>query len=93
MWAWAAGCHSGADDPIEGDGVPPSCEGDDAYPEGVVDPMTLGETIPPFRWAEAVHRGSSQRAALDLGQVPCALSPDIDWSPFDALLFVSIPAW
>lgn len=63
------------------------------YPEGVVDPMTAGEVMPAFAWPEARHMGTGAVATLDLGQVPCAVDDDIDWSPFDVLLFVSIPAW
>lgn len=89
---WASGCNK-APDPIEGDGVPADCEGGETYPPDPTEPMTLGETLSPYRWAEAIHRGTGQRAAIDLAKVPCATDPDIDWSPFDALLFVSIPAW
>lgn len=76
-----------ADD--SGDGV---AGGDCAYPDGAVEPMALGEVLTPYRWPEAIH-GDGRVADLDLGLVPCAADPDIDWSPFDVLLFVSIPAW
>lgn len=62
-----------------------------SYPDHV-EPMTLGEVLQPFRWSTALHRDGRQ-AALDLGEVPCNDGGEIDWSPFDVLLFVSIPAW
>ena len=55
--------------------------------------MAAGEVISPYRWPEARHLGTGEVAGLDLATVPCATDPDIDWSPFDVLLFVSIPAW
>lgn len=66
----------------------------DAYPEDAVRPMEEGSVLYPYRWPEA--RGMSSSAfsgALDLGFAPCDTDPDIDWSPFDILYFVSIPAW
>lgn len=75
-----------------GDGV--DCEGGETYPAGAVEPMALGEVFSPYAWPTAVaHASDGARFALDLANVPCALDPDIDWSPFDVLLFVSIPAW
>lgn len=62
------------------------------YPEGAVEPMALHEVLSPYRWAKAIH-GDGRQAPLDLGFVPCAGSDDIEWSPFDVLVFVSIPAW
>lgn len=88
-----AGCGGGGPDSVAGDGVPADCAAGEAYPEGQVEPMALGETLWPYRWAEAVELGSGRRAPLDLARVPCATDPDIDWSPHDVLLFVSIPAW
>ncbi|MEO0605162.1 MAG: hypothetical protein AAF211_27275 [Myxococcota bacterium] len=63
------------------------------YPAGAVEPMALGEVISPYRWNQASLRETGERVTVDLGQVPCGLDDDIDWSPFDVLLFVSIPAW
>jgi len=63
------------------------------YPDEVTEPMALGAVIAPYRWPEASLRADDTRVSLDLGQVPCALDDDIDWSPFDVLLFVSVPAW
>lgn len=66
----------------------PPCD----YPAGATEPMTLGEVITPYSWPKAIH-GDGREAPLDLGFVPCFETADIDWSPFDVLLFVSIPAW
>jgi hypothetical protein len=65
----------------------------DAYPAEAVRPMELGSVLYPYSWPVAKRLSDGLEAPLDLGQVPCASSPDIDWSPFDVLLFVSIPAW
>lgn len=62
-----------------------------SYPEFVV-PMTIDEVLSPFTWPTAIHRDGRQ-GDLDLEAVPCGDDPDIDWSVFDALVFVSIPAW
>lgn len=63
------------------------------YPDTVAEPMALGEVIAPYRWPDASLRADDTPVSVDLAQVPCALDDDIDWSPFDVLLFVSIPAW
>ncbi len=63
------------------------------YPEGAVEPMALNEVLSPYSWPNARHRDGVRTGPLDLANVPCATDPDIDWSPFDVLLFVSIPAW
>jgi hypothetical protein len=65
----------------------------ETYPAGAVEPMALGEVLSPYRWPEAIHRGTGVRVPLDLGLVPCASDPGIDWSWAAALLFVSLPAW
>ena len=63
------------------------------YPEDAVRPMELGSVLYPYSWPVAKRLSDAVELPLDLGQVPCASDPDIDWSPFDVLLFVSIPAW
>ena len=92
----AAACsgspNSGAA-PITPDGVPADCDSTETYPTGAVEPMALGETISPYRWPTAIHRGTGVSTPLDLAKVPCNTDTVIDWSPFDVLLFVSIPAW
>ena len=63
-----------------------------AYPEGAVEPMAIDEVLSPYRWPKAID-GTGRNVPLDLAKVPCADDEEIDWSPFDVLLFVSIPAW
>ena len=62
------------------------------YPAGAVEPMAEGEVLTPHTWPVATHM-DGRFASLELGKVPCNDDDDIDWSPFDILLFVSIPAW
>ena len=64
-----------------------------AYPDGVVDPMTLDAVIPPFIWPKARSLRDGTTTSLDLMGAHCNAAEDIDWSPFDVLLFVSVPAW
>ncbi|MCB9670151.1 MAG: hypothetical protein H6736_17405 [Alphaproteobacteria bacterium] len=64
-----------------------------AYPSGSVEPMTEGEVVTPYSWPEARNMDGIRTAPLDLDDVPCETDPNIDWSPHDVLLFVSIPAW
>lgn len=90
--AFFAGC-GGAPPVIQGDGEPADCKAGETYPPGEAAVMTLGETLPKFRWPEAIDRATGLRTALDLGDAPCATDAVIDWSPFDVLLFVSLPAW
>ncbi len=68
-----------------------NCTDGQGYPDGVVDPLADGEVIAPYRWPVAID-AQNQRRALDLNRVFCE-DDDIDWSPFDMLLFVSVPAW
>ena len=70
------------------DSGPPTC----TYPANPVEPMALDEVISPYSWATAID-GASQHIPLDLLRVHCNDDPNIEWSPFDVLLFVSIPAW
>ncbi|MEO0602788.1 MAG: hypothetical protein AAF211_15200, partial [Myxococcota bacterium] len=97
------------DEPVEPDPTPPGptdtgpgevpgtetdCLDGETYPGGAVEPMAFGQVLSPYAWPTAVRHANGQTlAGLDLANVPCALDPDIDWSPFDVLLFVSIPAW
>ena len=62
------------------------------YPSDYADPMAFGQPLPPFKWANAVD-GLGEAIDLDLAHAQCDTDPDLDWGPFDALLFVSIPAW
>jgi hypothetical protein len=70
----------------------PTTELPGCYPEGAVEPMAVGAVLFPYRWPTAIHR-DGRRAPLDLAHAPCADDAEIDWSPHDALVFVSIPAW
>ena len=63
------------------------------YPAGANEVMTQGDVLLPYAWNKAIHRSDGRDGTIDLAQVPCAADDDIDWSPFDVLLFVSIPAW
>jgi len=62
------------------------------YPDGAVEEMAFGEVLKAYSWPTAIHR-DGRTGSVDLERVPCADDEDIDWSPFDVLLFVSIPAW
>jgi hypothetical protein len=90
---FSVACQRGGEEPLPRDATPPSCASGETYPAGAVEPMAHGEVLAPYAWPEARHLGTGQTTSLDLAQVPCAAAPDIDWSPFDVLLFVSIPAW
>lgn len=63
------------------------------YPPDAVRPMEEGSVLYPYAWPEALGLSSNFSGALDLGFAPCDTDPEIDWSPFDILYFVSIPAW
>jgi len=80
-------------EPLSPDAEPPDCAAGETYPQPVTEPMALGETMAAYAWPEAVDLASGRRADLDLGTVPCNTDDDIDWSPFDVLLFISVPAW
>lgn len=62
------------------------------YPEGAVEPMALGAVLWPYRWPSAID-GSGANHPLDLSEVTCTEDPNRDWSPFDVLVFISIPGW
>ncbi|MEM7676029.1 MAG: hypothetical protein AAF449_08500 [Myxococcota bacterium] len=70
------------------DGGASDCE----YPAGAVEPMQRDQIFSPYRWSEAFD-GTGRAIDLDLAEAHCNTDPDIDWSPFDLLLFVSVPAW
>ncbi len=80
------GCPAGTPAPEPPDEA--ECE----YPEGAVEPMALDEVISRYAWETALHSDGSE-AALDLNDAWCGTDEVIEWSPFDVLLFVSIPAW
>jgi hypothetical protein len=70
------------------DDEPASCD----YPEGAVEPMELGEVVSPYRWARGLTAAGDE-AEVDLDEAYCGDDVNMEWSPFDVLLFVSIPAW
>ncbi|MEE2830660.1 MAG: hypothetical protein VX498_15845 [Myxococcota bacterium] len=81
--------RSDDDDGGDDDDSPPaSCD----YPEGSVEPMAMGEVLTPYSWPSSLD-GNRDEAPLALSRAFCDDDPLIDWSPFDLLLFVSIPAW
>jgi hypothetical protein len=69
-----------------------SVSGDCDYAANAVDPMELDEVITSYSWPTAL-RADGTDFPIDLTSVFCASDPNLEWSPFDALLFVSIPAW
>lgn len=92
-------CADGTNDSAVDDGATDNGATDDvaadcAYPEDAQNKMALGAVLKAYSWPTAFHRdGREGEFDLELEQVPCESDPDIDWSPFDVLLFVSIPAW
>jgi hypothetical protein len=81
------GCQ-GANDLDTGLAVATEC----TYPEDAKKKMGLNQVITPYYWEDARHM-DGRTASLELEHVPCNTDDDIDWSPHDVLLFVSIPAW
>ena len=63
-----------------------------AYPAKAKTKMVLDKVITPYFWHDARHM-NGDTASLELEHMPCDTDDDIDWSPHDVLLFVSIPAW
>jgi hypothetical protein len=63
-----------------------------SYPTGPVEPMERDEVIWPYSWPSAID-GMGNDFPLDLTEVFCTADPNIDWSPFDVLVFIAIPAW
>ncbi len=54
--------------------------------------MALGEALPPYAWP-SVQTAAGPDGELDLLRAYCDEDANRAWSPFDLLLFVSIPAW
>jgi hypothetical protein len=61
------------------------------YPADPAEEMAVGSVLWPFNWPTAIAPDGGDRP-LSLTDAHCNEGPD-DWSPFDVLLFVSIPAW
>ena len=83
-----AGCAATQVPPIDTAPTPDGC----SYPGDAVHPMEEGGKLYPYRWKTAQHR-DGRSATVDMHDVPCASSEEIDWSPFDVLVFISLPAW
>ena len=91
----ACGGSSSGSSPGGGDVVaPPAPEPEPGctYPDGAPAVMAENAVLPTYRWAESLDFARNN-VPLDVENVPCANDANIDWSPFDVLLFVSIPAW
>ena len=73
-------------------GTPDSGPGPCTYPAGAVEPMALNEVLSPYTWPSAID-GAGNMTDLNLTEAFCNNDADIDWSPFDFLLFISVPAW
>lgn len=69
--------------------LPGDC--DTPYP-AFASPMALDQAVPPWSWPRALD-GQGVETDLNLTDAFCNTDPDLDWSPFDLLLFVSIPGW
>lgn len=63
------------------------------YPAGAVEPMEVGSVLWPYRWPEAIDGTGANNFPLDLVDVTCNTDENRDWSPFDVLVFIAIPAW
>ena len=70
----------------------PSPDADCDYPSPVSEPMAQDEVIAPYAWPTALPFDRVE-TSLNLAEVHCNTDDALDWSPFEMLLFVSIPAW
>jgi hypothetical protein len=77
----------GATDTADGIGGDSDC----AYPQAT-EPMALDESLAAYSWPEAMA-ANGDSFPLDLERVFCNADDNVDWSIFDYLLFVSVPAW
>ncbi len=89
------GCPS-ADGPVgDDDDDATAADDDDAtpcdYPADAAEVMSLGGVLWPYSWPTSSAPDGSDKP-LSLTSIFCNDGPE-DWSPFDVLLFVSIPAW
>lgn len=84
LWPGLACGTTGEPEP---DGDPPDC----AYPDAP-DTMALGSALPSFRWGVS-QTATGEGGAVDMHRAYCDEDANREWSPFDLLLFVSIPAW
>ena len=93
LFLMLSACKEVKSEPIAGDGTTPACDSQMDYPDGAVEPMKIGEVLTPYSWPDAIDRTTGKHFALDLANVPCNIDLNVDWSPADVLLFVSLPAW
>jgi hypothetical protein len=61
------------------------------YP-AAAEPMAVGEALAAYSWPEARH-ADGRNFPLSLAAAFCDSDPNIDWSPHDYMLFISVPAW
>ena len=73
------------------DGGPSVLDCDTPYP-AYASTMALDQAVEPWSWNRALD-GQNHAVDLNLAEAFCNNDPDIDWSSFDLLLFVSIPGW
>jgi hypothetical protein len=74
--------------PASGPDTGPIC----TYPADAVEPMMRMRPLWPYRWPEAID-GIGNNFPIDLTEIQCLTDENIDWSPFDVLVFIAIPAW
>ena len=79
----------------DGDGDPTNGDGDGdqpcVYPDAA-EPMALNQPLAAYAWPEAL-RNNFVSAPLNLENAYCDADEEIDWSPHDILVFISLPAW
>jgi len=63
-----------------------------AYPPNAVEPMARDQVLSPYAWPSGID-GARMDFPLDLAQAHCNTDPNRDWSPYNAILFVSMPSW
>ncbi len=63
-----------------------------SYPILPPSTLALDDTFPRTSYPNMLDAARNSYT-LDMEEVNCATDADIDWSPFDVLLFISIPAW
>ncbi len=61
------------------------------YPADAREVMTVGAPLWPYSWPTS-SAPDRRDVPVDVREMFCNDGPE-DWSPFDVLLFVSIPAW
>lgn len=54
--------------------------------------MAVGQPLAAYSWPDARH-ADGRSFPLSLAAAFCDSDPNIDWSPHDYMLFISVPAW